>query len=278
MRIVVTRDLDAFAARAAPFLAARVERNILATVLEHALRGRYGAPGPFAYVLDEDGGVCGAALRTPPAPMLACDLDEASARALVDAWLPVDPRVSGVCGKVRTVRAVAAAWMLRTGRHAHRHMREQMHVLTDVSDPPRPAPGRLRLADATQRGLLIAWDEAFADELGLSQHGMSARSVDARLAAGSLFTWDDDGPVAMLALAPEIAGVVRIGPVYTPAEHRRRGYASSAVAAVCRHALGAGARRCVLFTDVDNPTSNKIYASVGFRAFDDWEEHRFELP
>jgi predicted GNAT family acetyltransferase len=31
----------------------------------------------------------------------------------------------------------------------------------------------------------------------------------------------------------------------------------------------------MLFTDVANPTSNKIYASVGFRAFADWEEHAF---
>jgi predicted GNAT family acetyltransferase len=80
----------------------------------------------------------------------------------------------------------------------------------------------------------------------------------------------------MVGLAPQVAGVVRIGPVYTPPRLRGRGYASSAVAAACRRALAAGARRCVLFTDVDNPTSNRIYASVGFRPFEDWEDHRFE--
>jgi predicted GNAT family acetyltransferase len=70
--------------------------------------------------------------------------------------------------------------------------------------------------------------------------------------------------------------VTRIGPVYTPPELRRRGYASSAVAAVSRQALAAGAQRCALFTDLSNPTSNKIYADVGYRRIADWEEHLFE--
>jgi predicted GNAT family acetyltransferase len=81
--------------------------------------------------------------------------------------------------------------------------------------------------------------------------------------------------VSMLGLSPQIAGTVRIGPVYTPPEHRRRGYASAAVAAVCADALARGARQCLLFTDLANPTSNKIYAAVGFRRVADWEELEF---
>jgi predicted GNAT family acetyltransferase len=76
----------------------------------------------------------------------------------------------------------------------------------------------------------------------------------------------------MIGLAPEVAGVVRIGPVYTPPQHRRRGYAGSAVAAASRRALAEGATRCMLFTDLANPTSNKIYAEVGYRRCADWEE------
>jgi predicted GNAT family acetyltransferase len=276
MRIVVTRDLDEFVERVAPFLAAAVERNILATVLEHARRGRYAATGPFAYVLDDGGEVRGAALRTPPGPMLACDLDDDTADALVALWLSEDPALAGVCGKVATARAVAAAWARRTRGRARCHMREQMHALSQVTQPPRPAAGELRLASTEQRALLIAWQRAFDEELGLAERGMAERSVDARMAGGGLLVWDDGGAVSMVGLAPQVAGVVRIGPVYTPPRLRGRGYASSAVAAACRRALAAGARRCVLFTDVDNPTSNRIYASVGFRPFEDWEDHRFE--
>jgi hypothetical protein len=43
------------------------------------------------------------------------------------------------------------------------------------------------------------------------------------------------------------------------------------VAALSRHALAEGAERCALFTDLANPTSNKIYAEVGYRPLDAWE-------
>jgi predicted GNAT family acetyltransferase len=76
-------------------------------------------------------------------------------------------------------------------------------------------------------------------------------------------------------MSPAIAGTVRVGPVYTPPENRRRGYATSAVAAASRRALAAGARQCILFTDLANPTSNQIYSTVGFWRFADWEEYAF---
>lgn len=98
------------------------------------------------------------------------------------------------------------------------------------------------------------------------------RTIDRRLAAGAQFLWHEGRPVSALALSPEIAGTVRIGPVYTPREHRGRGYASAAVARASLDALARGARRCMLFTDIANPTSNKIYAAVGFRRVGDWEE------
>jgi predicted GNAT family acetyltransferase len=102
------------------------------------------------------------------------------------------------------------------------------------------------------------------------------RSVDMRMASGGLRIWEDGGPVSFLAVTPAINRIVRIGPVYTPPAHRRRGYAGTAVAAASRDALATGADRCMLFTDVENPTSNKIYAEVGYERFGDWEEHAFD--
>jgi predicted GNAT family acetyltransferase len=32
----------------------------------------------------------------------------------------------------------------------------------------------------------------------------------------------------------------------------------------------------MLLTDLANPTSNKIYAEVGFQRFADWEEYEFQ--
>jgi predicted GNAT family acetyltransferase len=103
----------------------------------------------------------------------------------------------------------------------------------------------------------------------------SEQTVARRLSSGAQFVWEHRRPVSTVSLSPAIAGTVRVGPVYTPPEHRGRGYASAAVAHVSRDALGGGARQCMLFTDLANPTSNKIYAAVGFRRIGDWEELEF---
>jgi hypothetical protein len=95
-------------------------------------------------------------------------------------------------------------------------------------------------------------------------------------AIATMYVWDDAGsPTSLIAVRPPVDGAARIGPVYTPGALRRRGYAGSGVAAVSRRLLGAGADVCMLFTDLANPTSNKIYGEVGYRRFADWEDHRF---
>jgi predicted GNAT family acetyltransferase len=57
---------------------------------------------------------------------------------------------------------------------------------------------------------------------------------------------------------------------------RGRGYGSSAAAAASRRALAAGAHTCMLLTDLGNPTSNKIYAHIGYRRFADFAMFEFE--
>jgi predicted GNAT family acetyltransferase len=124
--------------------------------------------------------------------------------------------------------------------------------------------------------LLVGWTEEFVGEAGLIGGAQAGAMVDARLRQQGLLLWDDGQPVSMVGVNPAVAGVVRIGPVYTPRPLRRRGYAGSAVAAVSRRALAGGAARCMLFTDLANPTSNKIYAEVGYRRCGDWEEIALE--
>ncbi len=276
----LTRDVERFAACAEGFLAERVERNVLATVLVLARRQQAWMEGEsplFVCCLGGRGRVRAVAMRTPPWPLLACDVDETTAESLLELWLAEDPNVPGVSAQPAAARALATAWSQHTGRASWCHLSEAMHLLSKVHPPPRPAPGRLRPAVAQERELLTEWERGFVMEAGTGVVEEAARIVAQRLAVGAQYVWEDGAPVSTLALSPSIAGTVRVGPVYTPSEHRRRGYASSAMAAACRRALADGAQRCMLFTDVANPTSNKIYATVGFRRCGMWEEHRFTL-
>jgi predicted GNAT family acetyltransferase len=273
VRFVLTRDAEEFAEHAGGLLSAGLECNVLATVLMTVLEGAHRDPPPiFALGVAQPDEVSFAAMRTPPWPLLTSPLEPGHADALVDLWLRHDPDLPGVSGVPQTARAIAAAWERRTGGTARRTFSEAMHVLDEVQDPPWPAPGTLRLPRRGERDLLVRWTEEFIGETGLVGGAQAEQMVDARLRRQGLLVWDDGGPVSLVGVNPAVAGVVRIGPVYTPRPCRRRGYAGSAVAAVSRRALAGGADRCMLYTDLANPTSNKIYAEVGYRRCGDWEE------
>ena len=239
MTIVLTRDPDELAARAGDFLAAQIEYNLLATVLMNVVN-RPPADGSalFAYGLDGHQDVVSVALRVPPWPLLTSELDASEAVELVERWLGQDPELPGVNSLEATAQAVARAWAQLTGATTSCRMRQAMHVLSEVNDPPRPARGQLRLAGRSERPLLLKWTEEFAREAGVPPG--SEAMLDAQLDRDGLLVWDDGGPVSMLGVSPSVAGVTRIGPVYTPPAHRRRGYGTSAVAATSRRALALG--------------------------------------
>jgi predicted GNAT family acetyltransferase len=94
--------------------------------------------------------------------------------------------------------------------------------------------------------------------------------VTTAVAEGRFWLWlDETGiPVSMAARQPSAAGVARIGPVYTPPEHRAHGYGSAITARVARGILEDAAVP-VLYADRANRTSNQIYQAIGFRPVSD---------
>jgi predicted GNAT family acetyltransferase len=99
-------------------------------------------------------------------------------------------------------------------------------------------------------------------------------TLRARLDSGSLLLWlDADGtPVAgrpRTASGDAPGTVARIGPVWTPPQHRRQGYAAAVTGHVAAQLASTGAT-VMLFTDASNPTSNGVYARLGFRVVGAW--------
>jgi RimJ/RimL family protein N-acetyltransferase len=279
--VLFTRSLSEVPRHVDAFLAERPERNVAASLLAQARTGALsGAEFYSAWDVGPGGAARFFAMRTPPWPLLISEIESERAQELIDRWLVEDPGLPGVSGVPTSAWAVASAWERRSGGRACSRMRDAMHVLHEVTEPPWPPAGRLRRAQEEDRGLLVAWERAFVADAGVipGAGAEAERTIARRLATGSQYIWQDDEPVSTLAVSPTIAGTARIGPVYTPPEHRRRGYASAAVAAASRNALADGVERCMLFTDLANPTSNKIYAAVGYRRFAAWEEIEFLAP
>jgi predicted GNAT family acetyltransferase len=89
--------------------------------------------------------------------------------------------------------------------------------------------------------------------------------MDDKIAYGGMLLWEVDGVAVSMAgrWRPE-AGVARVMAVYTPKEHRGRGYAGAATAAVSRAARENGATEVVLLADTANLTSTGLYERLGF--------------
>jgi predicted GNAT family acetyltransferase len=95
-------------------------------------------------------------------------------------------------------------------------------------------------------------------------------AVRERVSYGGITVWEAAGePVAIAGATRQVAGMGRIGPVYTPPEFRGRGYGSAATAAASQGLLAAGAEDVLLYTDLANPVSNSIYQRIGYRAVED---------
>jgi predicted GNAT family acetyltransferase len=126
-------------------------------------------------------------------------------------------------------------------------------------------PGQARLASPADRGLLIAWSEAFHEEAQIGDHNVGAM-VDDRLSYQGYTLWEQAGqPVSLAGLTRRVAGQVRVGPVYTPRQHRGRGYGGAATWTVSQAARDAGVSQVLLFTDLANPTSNALYQRLGYQ-------------
>ena len=70
---------------------------------------------------------------------------------------------------------------------------------------------------------------------------------------------------------------IRVGPVYTPPADRGHGFASAVTAAASQGPARRGRRFVFLFTDLSNPTSNKIYQAIGYEPVIDIDQWSFEI-
>jgi len=270
----VTGDVEVYDATVSSFLARDPVRNTVLLTILGQLRsgGSFGDEEPwFAWASDGDD-VTGAALRTPPYKVALSGMSASTATAL-GADL-ADRDMPGAFGDLDTVSAFAAG----AGRSLRVGIRELQYVLTDLQ-PPLPVAGHARPYREDDADRYVAWMDGFIDETGVMRGGDELSSLHSRLrSGGALWFWEVDGEaVAMCSRSGLVCGVPRIGPVWTPAEHRKRGYAAAITAWACAQAFEVGAEACTLFADAANPTANGVYERLGFRRVAETVEADFSL-
>lgn len=234
----------------------------------------------FWVVRDGDEPVA-AAIRTEPFNLVLGDpSSEVALGSLIDAVLADDPELPGIAGNVPFVEKAAERLANGSGRTAGRILSLGVFGLTSVRDVAR-APGEPRAVAPSDRALLLGWLRAFADE-SLPDPDEDFRHMEHNLdnRFGSedtgFWLWEDGAqPVSLAGFSGPTPTGIRIGPVYTPPELRRRGYATTLVADLSAWLLQRGHRACFLYTDLANPTSNRIYVEIGYERVCDAMEFVF---
>ena len=276
-------DAGDFLTLASAFLEAReAEHNIILGVAAQVrdMPNPSADPPSFGTVTDDGERVVAATMRTPPYNQVVSEVDDPAAIDLLARELAGEP-LPGVSGPKEVVARFAERWSALTGRRTRVQISERIFRLDRVIRPARPARGSWRLAEPRDRELIAAWMEAFAEEAlpGQPTPDNALELVDRWIARQyrTLYLWEDDARVVCLVGAGgETPNGVRIGPVYTPPAFRSRGYASSLTAAASQDQLDHGRRFVTLFTDLANPTSNRIYQAIGYVAVRDVDVIGFE--
>jgi predicted GNAT family acetyltransferase len=226
------------------------------------------------WVVEDDAGVVRAMMmRTAPHDLVLSPMPLAMVDAAAAAVIDREPHIPGISGS----KPLVESFLARYCALSHQELRGTIertilvYVLGSLT-APAPGSGMMRAATPSEFDLLLMWWSGFADDTGVERHGLS-EGLRASLDDGRVFLWVDKGvPVCALAHSPIVdvpsGAVARIGPVYTPREMRRRGYAGQLTAAVSAQLSDQGLG-LMLFTDAANATSNGVYTRLGYEKVDE---------
>lgn len=205
-------------------------------------------------------------------------IDPKAINCLIDGLR--DHEIPGVMTEKTLAEYFAEEYIARKGLTFKTTMSQRIYELKAVN-PDIKQFGAVRLLNEKDMHFFPYWIEAFnaakyygKTEMSIPQDG---KPYHYRLSTKKLYVLEDNGiPVSMAGYTREMQTAIGVAFVYTPPYYRGRGYASSCVAQISQIALDKGFTKCVLYTDLLNPTSNSIYQKIGYTAICDSIMLKFE--
>lgn len=266
MRVDLHASAEAFLDAAEGWLlGSEAENNVALASAYLLVEGDHPFSEPYFLATLVDGGrVAGAAVRTPPDSLHLTAMPEGAATLLVDALVESHPTLPSVSGPVGAADEFARAWVAKRGGSAAVRHRWQLYVLTRRAPPEQRAPGELRLAEQADLPLLRDWGPRYQREVNTRVDVTTF--LERMTRRRTLYLWDDGGPRCLVAMSGRTPNGARVAAVYTPDEHRNRGYAGAAVAEATAVEFAAGLDFCMLVAETKDETPNRIYRRLGFEA------------
>ncbi|MFJ7827338.1 GNAT family N-acetyltransferase [Psychrobacillus sp. NPDC096623] len=263
-------NVNKFASRVTPFLEKNQDKfSLFLGVLESIKAGVY--ENPYMATIEENGQLLAIFQMTPPHPLNIIFVDENQISTctnicineLITHAVPVESIISVKEWAV----LFAHKWQEKTDGSYSLLMDQGLYRLDRVEESLEMSSGMWRYGTANDALLIEKWYAQFERDAGLSASAPEEikKRVKSMLERQEVFLWEDHGEVvSMMKKARPTANGVTVSLVFTPAEKRRKGYGRTMVAAVSKELLKEF-QFCVLYTDMLNPTSNKIYQEIGYQ-------------
>ena len=235
-------------------------------------------PPLFIRIL-KDARTVSAAVRTHPISLVITFAKTEEIEFLAKHLQVTGAELPGVVGPAKESETFSTIWSQQTGKIKKLGMNQKIYKIENVIIPN--TLGQLRLAQIDEADLIAQWLVEFADEslLPSDRKSFEERLTQAVKAIDNQFAYVwlvDETPVSMAHLGRPTQNGISISAVYTPKHMRKKGYGSAIVAHLSQKMLDSGKKFCVLYTDLSNPTSNKIYQNIGYQEVADSKYFLFE--
>jgi len=140
---------------------------------------------------------------------------------------------------------------------------------SDLKVSPPPPNFTFRLATLDDLDIVALFSNQFSQDIHDPQQSDEiVRTAAKRSIEGNLrfLLLNSDGRAVSFVGIRKVSETVRsIGPVFTPLEDRRNGYAKIATSTLCRRLFDEGGiEKLMLFADAANLSTNKLYSEIGF--------------
>ncbi len=261
---------EEFAQAVTPFLLENEDKfSLFFGVLERIKEGFY--ENPYMAAIEEDGELLALFQMTPPHPLNIIFTKESKLEECIELsinkLLDESIHIESIISVKEWATRFAEKWKEKTGQGTTLLMDQGLYRLDVIDETLEHSPGSWRYATHTDALLIEKWYAEFVEDTGIER--LAAEEIQKRvkimLDQQEVFLWEDKGKVvSMMKKARPTANGVTVSFVFTPREERRKGYARTMVAAGSKELLKEF-RFCVLYTDMMNPTSNKIYQEIGYR-------------
>jgi predicted GNAT family acetyltransferase len=243
-------------------LKSELQNSTMLAVARILITGDHPFDPPYYFASIENGDdIVGCAVRAPPDSLLLANVPVDAIPLLATDIATVYKELPSVTGMATDASAFSRRWQKQRGESTT-IINWKWYALEKVIVPKSPAPGVLRLAEASDLELIREWAPRFASETNTLFNVIGF--YERRIRTESLYLWVDQEPRSMVAVSAKTPNSIRVSGVYTARDCRRNGYASTAVASVSQLMLDAGHQFCGLFADKSDLYANGMYQAIGF--------------